>query len=89
MTVDERELQDAVTVLRDGGGPLTTASGAAGLAGLLHAAAHYALAQEYQLDSRSVVLLVATEGAALHHGESASVALSECESREENSLRAS
>lgn len=60
--VDEKELENAVTCLRDSGGPDTTTSGAAGLAGLMHVAASPQLAAELQLNTDSVVLLVATEG---------------------------
>jgi diaminopropionate ammonia-lyase len=60
--VDEALLRAAVGVLREAGGPDTTPSGAAGLAGLLHAAALPALRAEHQLHADSTVLLVVTEG---------------------------
>jgi diaminopropionate ammonia-lyase len=62
IVVDESQLQAAVNVLRDAGGPDTTPSGAAGLAGLLHAAASTSLRDEHQLGQDSNVLLVVTEG---------------------------
>jgi diaminopropionate ammonia-lyase len=60
--VSETELRAALEALRAGGGPDTTASGAAGFAGLLHVAARPELRARHQLDSSSVVLLVITEG---------------------------
>jgi diaminopropionate ammonia-lyase len=60
--VREDQLQAAVERLREAGGPDTTASGAAGLAGLMHAASQPALRVEHQLGADSCVLLVATEG---------------------------
>jgi diaminopropionate ammonia-lyase len=60
--VDEKELEAAVTCLHDAGGPDTTVSGAAGLAGFLRVATRPDLAFEHQLNSGSIVLLVATEG---------------------------
>lgn len=62
--VREDQLQTAVDTLRKAGGPDTTPSGAAGLAGLLHVAAHPKLRDEHQLASDSNVLLVVTEGPA-------------------------
>jgi diaminopropionate ammonia-lyase len=62
VVVDESELQAAVTVLRDAGGPDTTQSGAAGLAGLLQVAAGADRREEHQLGLDSNVLLVVTEG---------------------------
>ena len=61
VVVDEEQLTAAVTCLHDVGGPDTTASGAAGLAGFLHVATRPDFASEHQLNSSSVVLLVATE----------------------------
>jgi diaminopropionate ammonia-lyase len=61
VVVSEEQLQDAVGSLRDAGGPSTTPSGAAGLAGFLHVAMEPALRQAHGLDAQSVVLLVATE----------------------------
>jgi diaminopropionate ammonia-lyase len=60
--VSEHELQTAVGALRDASGPPTTPSGAAGLAGLLHVAAHRALRDQHALHADSTVLLIATEG---------------------------
>jgi diaminopropionate ammonia-lyase len=62
VVVSEAELRGALEALRAGGGPDTTASGAAGLAGLLHVAARPDLRAEHQVDSSSIVLLVITEG---------------------------
>lgn len=63
VTVSEGELQCAVTTLRDANGPPTTPSGAAGLAGLLHASVRPELRRSCQLSADSSVLLIATEGA--------------------------
>ncbi len=60
--VGEDRLHAAVAALREAGGPDTTPSGAAGLAGLLHAAAQAPLRASYGLDRDSRVLLIATEG---------------------------
>ncbi|RDZ28184.1 pyridoxal-phosphate dependent enzyme [Lysobacter silvisoli] len=60
-TVDETELAAAPTILRDCGGPATTASGAAGIAGLLRAAADPALRSAHGLAGTSRVLVLATE----------------------------
>jgi diaminopropionate ammonia-lyase len=60
--VSEDQLQAAVVRLRDAGGPDTTPSGAAGLAGLLHVASEPGLRVEHQLGPDSSVLLVVTEG---------------------------
>jgi diaminopropionate ammonia-lyase len=62
ITVGETALEDAVTTLAACGGPPTTASGAAGLAGLLAVPPGSQPARELDLDGRSRVLLVATEG---------------------------
>jgi diaminopropionate ammonia-lyase len=62
ITVGETALADAVTTLAACGGPATTPSGAAGLAGLLAAPPGSQPARELGLDGRSRVLLVATEG---------------------------
>lgn len=61
--VSEEELADAAVVLRRTGGPETTASGAAGLAGLLRVASSDFLRRRHRLDAQSNVLLVATEAA--------------------------
>ena len=66
VVVGEDQLQAAVGALREAGGPDTTPSGAAGLAGLLHVAACPELRAEHQLGSNSNVLLVATEGLVAH-----------------------
>jgi diaminopropionate ammonia-lyase len=52
-------------VLREAGGPQTSASGAAGLAGLLSVAANPELRVAHQLRSDSSVLLAVTEGSRL------------------------
>ena len=62
ITVGETALADAATTLAAYGGPATTPSGAAGLAGLLAAPPGSQPARELGLDGRSRVLLVATEG---------------------------
>jgi diaminopropionate ammonia-lyase len=62
IAIGEEELRDAVSALRNAGGPETTPSGAAGLAGLLHVAAREDLRREHRLDARSTVLLLITEG---------------------------
>jgi len=60
--VTEEELEGAPIRLRAAGGPETTPSGAAGLAGFLQVAAHSSGTMEVGLDASSVVLFVATEG---------------------------
>jgi diaminopropionate ammonia-lyase len=60
--VGERGLNKAKETLRHTGGPETTASGAAGLAGLLRVAQDPHLRSLHQLTAASRVLLVATEG---------------------------
>jgi len=62
ITVDEAALGEAVKVLADGGGPPTTPSGAAGLAGLLACPPGSMLAAALGVDATSRVLLIATEG---------------------------
>ena len=62
--VSEPQLQVAVDVLRKAGGPQTTPSGAASLAGLLHAASDTRLRVEHLLTPKSVVLFLVTERAA-------------------------
>jgi len=62
LLVTEEELAVAPTRVIAAGGPVTTPSGAAGIAGLLHAATHSSVSDLVRLDQRSVVLLVATEG---------------------------
>ena len=59
MAVSERLLAEAPDLLRRDGGPATTASGAAGLAGLALARA----AGEYGLSRQSRVLILVTEAA--------------------------
>jgi diaminopropionate ammonia-lyase len=61
--VSEEELAAAVMILRGAGGPDSTASGAAGLAGLLRVASSEPLRTRHRLDANSSVLLVATESA--------------------------
>lgn len=60
--VDEERLQTAVSVMRDSGGPHTTPSGAAGLAGFLYVAARPALRAAHRFEPDSCALLVASEG---------------------------
>jgi diaminopropionate ammonia-lyase len=60
--VSEPELGEAVRVLHQAERIETTASGAAGLAGLLHVSTCGALRSQHQLDYSSHVLLVVTEG---------------------------
>jgi diaminopropionate ammonia-lyase len=59
--VSEGELEAAVTILRRTGGPETTASGAAGVAGLLRVASSESLRARSRLDAGSTVLVLATE----------------------------
>lgn len=61
VAVPETRLGEAPAVLRDHGGPATTPSGAAGLAGLRHALADPALARALDLGPASRVLLLVTE----------------------------
>jgi diaminopropionate ammonia-lyase len=60
--VSEDELLHAVTTLLDAAGPHTTASGAAGLAGLLQVAADPALRTTHHLSANSTALFIVTEG---------------------------
>jgi len=60
--VDEAELSMAISTLQQATGLQTTASGAAGLAGLLHVARSEKLRAQYNLDQRSSILLCVTEG---------------------------
>ncbi|UHC17494.1 pyridoxal-phosphate dependent enzyme [Methylobacterium currus] len=61
-TVTEAELMDAPQVLAEAGGPATTPSGAAGLAGALAILADPARAAEFHLDRDSRLLVLVTEG---------------------------
>lgn len=61
--VSEVQLRVAAAELRNAGGPVTTESGASGLAGLLQVAARHELRSRHQLDSDSIILLIATERA--------------------------
>jgi diaminopropionate ammonia-lyase len=61
--VDESGLAEAVYLLREAGGPESTPSGAAGLAGLLRVAGDPSLAQAHGLGSDSEVLFLVTEAA--------------------------
>ncbi|HEY0686426.1 MAG TPA: pyridoxal-phosphate dependent enzyme [Steroidobacter sp.] len=61
MSVSEAELRMGRAGLRNVGGPSTTTSGAAGVAGLLRAAARPELRELHRLTSDSVVLLIASE----------------------------
>jgi diaminopropionate ammonia-lyase len=60
--VSESELEGAARVFHETQRVDTTASGAAGLAGLLHVSARDALRDQHELDSSSQVLLLVTEG---------------------------
>ena len=62
ISVSEAALSEAVAALRECGGPATTESGATGGAGLLSTATDSQRRAELGLDSRSRVLLIATEG---------------------------
>ena len=62
LAVEEPWLAEAERAMPEAGGPATTASGAAGLAGLLAAAADPALRRSLQLGPEARVLLIATEG---------------------------
>jgi len=61
--VGEKELQAAVEALREAGGPRTTPSGAASLAGFLRVASSAELRDRHQLALDSNVLFLVTEGA--------------------------
>lgn len=62
IVIDDDQLRYAVDALRRAGGPETSASGAAGLAGFFKAAADPELRVRHGLDCSSDVLLVITEG---------------------------
>jgi diaminopropionate ammonia-lyase len=62
LAVSETALADAVRVLAAHGGPSTTPSGAAGLAGLLTALPGSSHGDELGIDASSRILLIATEG---------------------------
>ena len=62
IAVCEAELDAAVQALLETGGPATTHSGAAGVAGLLHVSDDPALRDLHGLDASSRVLLLVTEG---------------------------
>jgi len=62
VSVDDERLRSAVTELRRAGGPATTPSGAAGVAGLLEVQSSAATAVGRPLSNQSVVLVVVTEG---------------------------
>jgi diaminopropionate ammonia-lyase len=62
LLVDEVVLGEAVEWLAMAGGPRTTPSGAAGLAGLLHASRDAETWVRLKLDIRSRILIVITEG---------------------------
>jgi diaminopropionate ammonia-lyase len=64
LLVNEHHLQSAPPALQTAGGPPTTPSGAAGLAGLLHASAHPTHRADHHLTPTSNVLLIITEAAA-------------------------
>lgn len=69
VALTEAQLDDAVLILFEEAGIATTASGAAGLAGLLHVAADAQLRNSYGLDYDSTVLLIVTEAASSQPGE--------------------
>ena len=62
LLIDETMLQETPDILIRAGGPPTTPSGAAGLAGLLRAANDPALKTKLGIDQHSTVLLIVTEG---------------------------
>jgi diaminopropionate ammonia-lyase len=62
IALDEASLLDAPSKLRDAGGPPTTPSGAAGLAGLISIAADVSARKRHGLNSESRILIVITEG---------------------------
>lgn len=64
VSLSEQELAQAPPILLSQGGPRTTTSGAAGLAGLLKVARSLRLRKEHALTSNSRVLLIVTEDAA-------------------------
>ena len=63
IAVPEERLQEAVAAMAAAGGPVTTPSGACGLAGLLGAASDDELRGEFQFSADAVVLVIASEGA--------------------------
>lgn len=70
-TVTEVELMRAPTLLAEAGGPATTPSGAAGLAGLLAVLADPARAAEFRIDRDSRILVLVTEAAPQESPEAA------------------
>jgi len=62
VTVEEDRLLSEPLLLEAAGGPATTPSGAAGLAGLRRAIANPEMAVRLELDASSRVLLFVTEG---------------------------
>jgi diaminopropionate ammonia-lyase len=63
VTVSEAELAGSVLRLLEAGGPMTTPSGAAGIAGLLRVANDGQAREHHRLDADSRVLVLVTEGA--------------------------
>lgn len=63
VTVNEQQLRNAATALKQSDGITCSISAAAGLAGLIQIASDPLLRARYQLNSSSVVLLFVTEGA--------------------------
>ena len=63
IAIDEKQLAEAERTMSELGGPATTATGAAGLAGLLAASPGSDLAKQLGIDAHSSVLLIATESA--------------------------
>jgi diaminopropionate ammonia-lyase len=62
IAVPEERLQEAVAAMTAAGGPVTTPSGACGLAGLLGAASDDELRGDFQFSADAVVLVIASEG---------------------------
>ncbi|MGO1072034.1 pyridoxal-phosphate dependent enzyme [Lysobacter sp. CA199] len=69
MRVDETGLSQAPAAVNAAGGPDSTPSGAAGVAGLLHAAVDPELRRAHGLNNDSVVLVVITEAALVESAE--------------------
>jgi diaminopropionate ammonia-lyase len=63
LLVDEKQLEQAPVALQAAGGPASTPSGAAGVAGLLAASADARMRDDHGLGADSIVLLCNTEGA--------------------------
>jgi diaminopropionate ammonia-lyase len=61
MTVQETTLMEAPTLLRQHGGPATTSSGAAGLAGLIEALSNDRAISNFNLSATSRIQILITE----------------------------